>query len=59
MRFSGVFLFCSVCSLLRKYDALYPIFDGLTIGENPFWNDEWDKKVGKIILSFEPNEVRL
>ena len=31
---SGAFLFWFCCFLLRKFDALYPIFNGLTIGEN-------------------------
>ena len=31
---SGAFLFWFCCFLLRKFDTLYPIFNGLTIGEN-------------------------
>lgn len=27
-----------------KFDTLYPIFNGLTIGENRVWSDEWVKK---------------
>ena len=44
---SGAFLFWFCCFLLRKFDALYPIFNGLTIGENRVWSDEWVKNRGK------------
>ena len=43
-RFPGFFFFDSAVPLLRKFDALYPIFNGLTIGENRVWSDEWVKK---------------
>jgi hypothetical protein len=43
-RFSGVFLFRFGCFPLRKFDAIYPHFDGLTIGEHPFFDPLWVKK---------------
>ena len=33
---SGFFFFRFVCSHLKKFDAVYPSFNGLTMGQFPF-----------------------
>lgn len=33
---SGFFFFRFFCSLLKKFDAVYPVFNGLTMGQFQF-----------------------
>ena len=38
---SGFFFFRFVCSLLKKFDAVYPVFKWLTMGETMFLPPKW------------------